>query len=181
MEHYQCSDFPSFTRIPILNYSETHIHRLPVELLQQVFVRMVNAEPHCLSILLYGEKIPVNVVRFPLLLTRVCRRWRLTTHSPKEIWSRLEHPGVSYQWNHYFHLCSNFDLSTLETSLSPFTPFTKPCRLIGRAARAQRQCRHQFPEAGFSLLIKRCETVTVDFKTRIHEEWFDNIDTQLRA
>ncbi|KAG2138954.1 hypothetical protein DEU56DRAFT_329568 [Suillus clintonianus] len=71
--------------------TEPYIHRLPVELLQQVFLLVVNDVLDCPSIFSSGYgTISVNVASPPLVLTRVCRLWRVVAHSTAGIWSRIQ-------------------------------------------------------------------------------------------
>ncbi|KAG1730284.1 hypothetical protein EDD22DRAFT_1054066 [Suillus occidentalis] len=66
------------------------INRLPVELLQQVFLLILNDEPENPNIFSYGDThIAVDVTSPPLLLTNVCRLWRDVAHSTTAIWSRI--------------------------------------------------------------------------------------------
>jgi hypothetical protein len=66
------------------------INRLPVELLQQVFLLILNDDPENPSIFSYGDThIAVDVTSPPLLLTHVCRLWRDVAHSTTAIWSRI--------------------------------------------------------------------------------------------
>ncbi|KAG1880750.1 hypothetical protein F4604DRAFT_1922373 [Suillus subluteus] len=66
------------------------INRLPVELLQQVFLLILNDVPENPSIFSFGDTcISADVTSPPLLLTRVCRLWRDIAHSTTEIWSRI--------------------------------------------------------------------------------------------
>ncbi|KAG2749013.1 hypothetical protein P692DRAFT_201854593 [Suillus brevipes Sb2] len=66
------------------------INRLPVELLQQIFLLIVNDDPNNPSILSNGDThIAVDVTSPPLLLTRVCRLWRDVAHSSTSMWSRI--------------------------------------------------------------------------------------------
>lgn len=69
------------------------MHRLPVEVLQVVFLLAVNDEPDCPSIFSYDSKTTAMSANFgspPLLFTRVCRHWRDVAHSTPEIWSRIK-------------------------------------------------------------------------------------------
>ncbi|KAG1723177.1 uncharacterized protein EDB91DRAFT_1173323 [Suillus paluster] len=78
-----------FTQSPI-NANSPHIHRLPVELLQHIFLLIVNMSD-CPSIFSYGDTtISANVTRPPLLFTRVCHFWRVVAHSTTVIWSRIK-------------------------------------------------------------------------------------------
>ncbi|KAG1748169.1 hypothetical protein EDB19DRAFT_247757 [Suillus lakei] len=66
------------------------INRPPVELLQQVFLLVVNDVSDNPSIFSFGDtSISVDVASSPLLLTRVCRLWRRIAHSMTGIWSRI--------------------------------------------------------------------------------------------
>ncbi|KAG1856693.1 hypothetical protein DFJ58DRAFT_338661 [Suillus subalutaceus] len=71
--------------------TEPHIHRLPVELLQQIFLFIVNSAPDYPSIFSCGyDTISVNVASPPLVLTRVCHLWRVVAHSTAGVWSRIQ-------------------------------------------------------------------------------------------
>ncbi|KAJ8584180.1 hypothetical protein M405DRAFT_827220 [Rhizopogon salebrosus TDB-379] len=82
----------SFTRSDASpNNPPPHIHRLPVELLQHVFLLIVNDVPDCPSIFSYGDTtISANFSSPPLVLTRVCRLWRAVAHSTTGVWSRIQ-------------------------------------------------------------------------------------------
>ncbi|KAG2138984.1 hypothetical protein DEU56DRAFT_330436 [Suillus clintonianus] len=68
-----------------------YIHRLPVEILEQVFLLIVQSAPGCSNIFLCGrDTISVDVASPPLVLTRVCRRWRVVAHSTPGVWSRIQ-------------------------------------------------------------------------------------------
>ncbi|KAG1838899.1 hypothetical protein DFJ58DRAFT_813251 [Suillus subalutaceus] len=76
------------------------MHRLPVELLQAVFLLLVNDIPNCPSIFSTGTTtMSANFASPPLLFTRVCRHWRDVAHSTPGIWSRIkvELPGALVQ------------------------------------------------------------------------------------
>ncbi|KAG0704087.1 hypothetical protein DFH29DRAFT_997975 [Suillus ampliporus] len=67
------------------------INRLPVELLQQIFLLMVDDVPDYPSIFSFGDTtISANVASPPLLLSRVCCLWRDIAHSTTEFWSRIQ-------------------------------------------------------------------------------------------
>ncbi|KAG0703584.1 hypothetical protein DFH29DRAFT_786983, partial [Suillus ampliporus] len=67
-----------------------HIHRLPVELLQQIFLLVVNDVSDCPSIFALGPTtISVNFASVPLVFTRVCRNWRVVARSTTGLWSRI--------------------------------------------------------------------------------------------
>ncbi|KAG1856681.1 hypothetical protein DFJ58DRAFT_879249, partial [Suillus subalutaceus] len=71
--------------------TEPYIHRLPVELLQQIFLFIVNSAPDYPSI--FSRRfftISANVASSPLVLTRVCHRWRVVAHSTEGVWSRIQ-------------------------------------------------------------------------------------------
>ncbi|KAG1768607.1 hypothetical protein EV702DRAFT_717681 [Suillus placidus] len=71
--------------------TEPYIHRLPVELLQQVFLLIVNDVPDCPSIFSCGSDIiSVDVASPPLVFIRVCRLWRVVAHSTAGVWSRIQ-------------------------------------------------------------------------------------------
>ncbi|KAG1796360.1 uncharacterized protein HD556DRAFT_295800 [Suillus plorans] len=73
-----------------MNYPTPLINRLPVELLQQVFLLILNDVQENPSIFLFGDTcISADVASPPLLLTRVCRLWRDIAHSTTAIWSRI--------------------------------------------------------------------------------------------
>ncbi|KAG0694641.1 hypothetical protein DFH29DRAFT_1083730 [Suillus ampliporus] len=88
----------SFSRshVPPVNVKEPdrglpYIHGLPVELLQQIFLLIVNDVPDCPSIFSFGETtISVDVASPPLILTRVCRLWRVVAYSTTGVWSRIQ-------------------------------------------------------------------------------------------
>ncbi|KAG2159471.1 uncharacterized protein EDB93DRAFT_1115890 [Suillus bovinus] len=67
------------------------IHRLPVEILQAIFLLAVDNGPDCPSIFSYeATTISANFASPPLLFTRVCHHWRDVARSTPEIWSRIE-------------------------------------------------------------------------------------------
>ncbi|KAG1865292.1 hypothetical protein F4604DRAFT_2026229 [Suillus subluteus] len=71
--------------------TEPYIHRLPVELLQQIFLSIVNSAPGYPSIFSCGFfTISTNVASPPLVLTRVCHHWRNVAHSTAGVWSRIQ-------------------------------------------------------------------------------------------
>jgi len=75
---------------PISPNNLSHIHRLPVELLQHLFLLIVNDIPDCPSIFSFGDTtISANVASPPLLFTHVCRLWRVVAHSTSGVWSRI--------------------------------------------------------------------------------------------
>ncbi|KAG0699104.1 hypothetical protein DFH29DRAFT_809482, partial [Suillus ampliporus] len=74
-----------------LDHPEPLIHRLPEDLLQDVFLLIVNDLPDCPSIFLLGETtISANFASPPLLFTRVCRRWRVVAYATTAIWSHIK-------------------------------------------------------------------------------------------
>ncbi|KAG1792013.1 uncharacterized protein HD556DRAFT_583987 [Suillus plorans] len=74
-----------------MSYSESPIHRLPVELLQDVFLLIIKDVPDYPSIFSFGETtISGNFACPPLLFTRVCRLWRAIAHSTTGIWSHIK-------------------------------------------------------------------------------------------
>ncbi|KAG1870797.1 hypothetical protein F4604DRAFT_849677 [Suillus subluteus] len=74
-----------------VNWPAAHIHMLPVELLQQVFLLIVNDVPDCPGVFSYGDTtISANVGSPPLVFTRVCRFWRVIAHSTTAVWSRMQ-------------------------------------------------------------------------------------------
>ncbi|KAG1737773.1 hypothetical protein EDB19DRAFT_1909546 [Suillus lakei] len=85
-------DALTFTHSQVsLNYPEPSIHRLPVELLQDVFLLIINDIPDYSSIISFGETtIWGNFASPPLLFTRVCRLWRAVAHSMTWIWSNIK-------------------------------------------------------------------------------------------
>ncbi|KAG2346442.1 hypothetical protein BDR05DRAFT_988114 [Suillus weaverae] len=74
-----------------VNCPAAHIHMLPVELLQHVFLLIVNDVSDCPCVFSYGDTtISANVGSPPLVFTRVCRFWRVVAHSTTAVWSRLQ-------------------------------------------------------------------------------------------
>ncbi|KAG1778858.1 hypothetical protein EV702DRAFT_1195878 [Suillus placidus] len=74
-----------------MSYPEPPIYRLPVELLQVVFLFIINDVPDYPSIFSFGETtISGNFACPPLLFTRVCRLWRAVAHSTTGIWSHIK-------------------------------------------------------------------------------------------
>ncbi|KAG1899653.1 uncharacterized protein F5891DRAFT_390573 [Suillus fuscotomentosus] len=74
-----------------MHYSESHIHQLPVELLQHIFSLIVNDISDCPSIFnSSNRRISGNFSSPPLVFTRVCRLWRVTAHSTPDLWSRIQ-------------------------------------------------------------------------------------------
>ncbi|KAG0694796.1 hypothetical protein DFH29DRAFT_838210 [Suillus ampliporus] len=74
-----------------LKYLEPPIFRLPAELLQEIFLLVVNDVPGCPSIFSFREfTMSANFSSPPLLFTRVCRYWRVVAHSTTVIWSRIK-------------------------------------------------------------------------------------------
>ncbi|KAG1744979.1 uncharacterized protein EDB91DRAFT_1335451 [Suillus paluster] len=70
--------------------AEPLINRLPVELLQQIFLLVVNDVPDYPGIFSFGDNtISANVTSPPLLLTQVCCCWRAIAHSTRGLWSRI--------------------------------------------------------------------------------------------
>ncbi|KAG2120035.1 hypothetical protein DEU56DRAFT_836062 [Suillus clintonianus] len=77
---------PSSTKYP-----EPPIHRLPVELLQHIFLLIVNDAPDFPSIFSCGETtISANFASPPLVFTRVCCLWRAIALSTTGVWSRFQ-------------------------------------------------------------------------------------------
>src|SRR6267154_1235577 len=73
------------------NYPKSHIHRLPVELLQHLFLLIVNDMLDCPRIFSYGDTtISANFTSTPLVFTRVCRLWQVVAHSTTKIRSRIQ-------------------------------------------------------------------------------------------
>lgn len=84
------SSFHPVSRVSVTP-TEPYIHRLPVELLQQIFLFVVNSAPDYPSIFSCGyDTISVNVASPPLVLTRVCHLWRVVAHSTAGVWSRIQ-------------------------------------------------------------------------------------------
>ncbi|KAG1736922.1 uncharacterized protein EDB91DRAFT_496886 [Suillus paluster] len=153
-----------------------HIHQPPVELLQQVFL-LVNDVTDCPSIFSVGETaILVNIASPPLVLTRVCHRWRVVAHSTTGVWLRIQ--------------------VALPERIEPFLPYSFQCwlarsgsrPLILRIVQVPLQIHHTcsthpwpMPEAGSRLLdillseSKRWETVVV-MSSDVHD-WGRDFDT----
>ncbi|KAG1824852.1 uncharacterized protein BJ212DRAFT_1476141 [Suillus subaureus] len=94
IKSFSCSSPPVPTEL-------AYIHRLPAELLQQVFLLIVNDIPGCPSIFsLEYNTISLNVSNPPLVFTRVCRLWRAVAYSTPEVWSRIlvALPGKVKPW-----------------------------------------------------------------------------------
>ncbi|KAG1729794.1 hypothetical protein EDB19DRAFT_106070 [Suillus lakei] len=92
-EIHASSFFRSGSYISPVNVTPTepYIHRLPVELLEQIFLLVINDTPDYPSIFSCGrDTISVNVASPPLVLTRVCRLWRVVAHSTAALWSRVQ-------------------------------------------------------------------------------------------
>ncbi|KAG1859283.1 hypothetical protein F4604DRAFT_1958023 [Suillus subluteus] len=76
-----------------LHNPEPHINQLPVELLQQIFLLVVNDSDlsDCPSIFkLINRRFSGNFASPPLVFTRVCRLWRVVAHSTTGLWSRIQ-------------------------------------------------------------------------------------------
>ncbi|KAG2051855.1 hypothetical protein BDR06DRAFT_958450 [Suillus hirtellus] len=74
-----------------LGYSKPPIHRLPVELLQDVFLLIIKDMPDYPSIFSLGETtVSGNFACPPLLFTRVCRLWRAVAYSTTGTWSHIK-------------------------------------------------------------------------------------------
>ncbi|KAG1794558.1 uncharacterized protein HD556DRAFT_1236524, partial [Suillus plorans] len=74
-----------------MNYYESHIHQLPVELLQHIFSLIVNDISDCPSIFKsINHRISGNFSSPPLVFTRVCRHWRIIAQSTPGLWSRIQ-------------------------------------------------------------------------------------------
>ncbi|KAG2360452.1 hypothetical protein BDR07DRAFT_1412478 [Suillus spraguei] len=83
--------FRSICPVNAMAPTEPYIHRLPVELLQQMFLFIVNSGPDYPSIFSYRhDTFSVNVASPPLVLIRVCRLWRVVAHSTAGVWSRIQ-------------------------------------------------------------------------------------------
>jgi hypothetical protein len=79
-----------------LNYPESPIYHLPVELLQQIFLFIVHDIPNYPSIFSKrSNPVPYKYVTLanfaapPLLFTWVCHLWRVVAYSTPGIWSRI--------------------------------------------------------------------------------------------
>jgi hypothetical protein len=78
--------------------TKPHIDRLPVELLQQIFLLVVHNMPdypsifslECDSTLSHEYIVSANFSAPPLLFTRVCCLWRVVAHSTTGLWSRIQ-------------------------------------------------------------------------------------------
>ncbi|KAG2106166.1 uncharacterized protein F5147DRAFT_701294 [Suillus discolor] len=68
-----------------------YIYRLPVELLQRVFLFIVNDTSAC-PIINTSEycTISLDVASPPLVLARVCHFWRVVAYSTPGVWSRIQ-------------------------------------------------------------------------------------------
>ncbi|KAG2366234.1 hypothetical protein BDR07DRAFT_510444 [Suillus spraguei] len=65
-----------------MHYSEPHIHQLPVELLRQIFLLIVDDLSDYPSIFkLINVCVSGNFFTPPLVFTRVCHIWRDVAHS----------------------------------------------------------------------------------------------------
>ncbi|KAG2138502.1 hypothetical protein DEU56DRAFT_802031, partial [Suillus clintonianus] len=105
LQHGINIDALSFTHSHIpsvdVNYPGPHIHRLPVELLQHIFLLVMNDVPDCPSIFLYGATtISANFANPPLVFTRVCCLWRAIALSTTRLWSRIHVmlPGLRHEF-----------------------------------------------------------------------------------
>ncbi|KAG1819722.1 uncharacterized protein BJ212DRAFT_1063195 [Suillus subaureus] len=84
------SFFHSVSSVSVMP-TEPYIHLLPVELLQQIFLFIVNSAPDYPSIFsCEHDTISVNVASPPLVLTRVCHLWRVVAYSTTGVWSRIQ-------------------------------------------------------------------------------------------
>ncbi|KAG1819734.1 uncharacterized protein BJ212DRAFT_1063389 [Suillus subaureus] len=71
--------------------TEPYIHRLPAELLRQIFLFIVHSAPDSPSIFSCGRyTISANVSSPPIVLTRVCHLWRVAALSTAGVWSRIQ-------------------------------------------------------------------------------------------
>ncbi|OJA07670.1 hypothetical protein AZE42_01850 [Rhizopogon vesiculosus] len=76
---------------PISPNHPPHIHRLPVELLQHIFLLIVNDVSECPSIFSLGDTtISANFANPPLVFTHVCRLWLVVAQSTTKVWSRIQ-------------------------------------------------------------------------------------------
>lgn len=74
----------------ILKPPEPPTHQLPVEILQVIFLLVMNDVPDCPNIFSFGKNVMrANFSSPPLLFTRVCRLWRDAAHLTPGIWSRI--------------------------------------------------------------------------------------------
>ncbi|KAG2124476.1 hypothetical protein BD769DRAFT_1358748, partial [Suillus cothurnatus] len=83
----------SFRSISLVSVTPTepYIYRLPEELLQQIFLFIVNSASDYPSIFSCRRyTIRANVASPPLVLTRVCHLWRVVALSTAGIWSRIQ-------------------------------------------------------------------------------------------
>lgn len=75
---------------PVTVNCPAHIHRLPVELLQHVFLLIVNTADYP-NVFSYGDTtMSANIASPPLVFTRVCHFWRVVAHSTTAVWSRIQ-------------------------------------------------------------------------------------------
>ncbi|KAG2071227.1 hypothetical protein BDR04DRAFT_1231228 [Suillus decipiens] len=91
-----------------------HPSRLPVELLQQVFLLVIDDMPGCPCIfsLRRFNIVSLDVANPSLVFTRVCRLWRIVAHSTPGVWSRIQ-----------------VALPGKVTPLKPFLPYFLQCWL----------------------------------------------------
>lgn len=88
--HVGLTDSHEFSPVN-MNYPAAHIHMLPVELLQHIFLLVINDVPDCPSVFSYGDTtISANVSSPPLVFTRVCHFWRVISLSTTAVWSRMQ-------------------------------------------------------------------------------------------
>ncbi|KAG2082367.1 hypothetical protein BD769DRAFT_670286 [Suillus cothurnatus] len=169
-----------------MNRPGAHIHMLPVELLQQIFLLVVNDVPDCPSVFSYGDTtISINISSPPLVFTRVCRFWRVVAYSTTAVWSRMQIslPGRAEPLTPF--LPSFLQSWLARSGDQPLTLRILSGELpVGNTRRCMRQSCHEPSQADSQLLgillseSKRWGTVALVSS----DEWNCNFDTpQLRS
>ncbi|OAX39145.1 hypothetical protein K503DRAFT_110048 [Rhizopogon vinicolor AM-OR11-026] len=117
---------------PISPSNPSHIHRLPAELLQHIFLLIVNDVSECPSIFSFGDTtVSANFTSPPLVFTHVCRLWRIVAQSTTRIWSRIQVglPGRAEPFKPF-----------LTSLLQSWLAYSGSCPLTLRIDATQRQC-----------------------------------------